>query len=36
MTTTSKYRGDTIIYKNNQWIYKDTGLSVEKTHKDKP
>lgn len=36
MSTTSKYRGNLIIYKDNQWIFEDTGLSVKKTHKDKP
>ena len=32
MTTTSKYRGNDIIFKDSRWIYKDTGLNVEENH----
>lgn len=36
MVATTKYRGNPIVYKNNQWIFEDTGLSVRETYKNKP
>ena len=36
MSVTVKYRGNEIVHKNYRWVYKDTGLSVEETHQERP
>lgn len=36
MTIKSKYRGNDIIFVNDEWVFESTGLNTIETHNDMP